>query len=181
MVVGPQITAEEAEADLRAAGYEPLEPYPMHVRELWKVRCSTCGYEWTLNLNKVRTGQRCNHVRTTPKAAVEELLALGFEPLEEYPGRRDTPWLMRCVECKKPRRVRLANVKGRGPCSCVEKRKQAEAELRAAGYEPLDPFPGMVRKPWRSRCVECGSERRPSIDTLRQGRGRCKHMDSRLR
>jgi hypothetical protein len=180
MVVGPQVTAEEAEADLRAAGYEPLEPYPMRVVRPWKVRCSTCEYEWTLNLNKVRMGQKCAHDRVTAKDAENRLHALGFEPLEAYPGRLDLPWSVRCIACKKPRRDRLANFQRRSSsCQCVEKRGQAEKELRAAGYEPLDPFPGMVRKPWRSRCVECGAERRPSIDTIRRG-GRCKH-DTRSR
>jgi hypothetical protein len=174
------VTAEEAEADLRAAGYEPLEPYPMKVVSLWKVRCSTCGYAWTLNLNKVRMGQRCIHERVTPERAEELLRALGFESLETYPGRLDVAWQVRCVECKKPRRTRLANLKDRGACACVEKRSKAEAELRAAGYEPLDPYPGMHRKPWRSRCATCRAERRPSIDSIRQGK-RCKHEDAMLR
>ena len=180
MVRGPQVTAEEAVADLRAAGYEPLEPYPGRVVRPWKVRCSTCNYGWTLNLNRVRMGQKCTHPRLTAKHANELLRSLGFEPLEEYPGRRDYAWLVRCISCKEVRRTRLANLKNRGPCSCVVKRKQAEAELRAAGYEPLDPYPGMTRKPWRSRCAECGSERRPSIDSIRQGK-RCKHEGAMLR
>lgn len=180
MTTGPQVTAKEAEAELRAAGYEPLEPYPMRVVRPWGVRCSTCKYVWTLNLNKVRMGQKCTHSQLTSDRAEELLRTLGFESLEQYPGRRDYPWSVACVSCKKPRRVRLASLMDRGACPCVEKRKKAEADLRAAGYEPLDPFPGMVRKPWRSRCTTCGAERRPSIDSIRQGK-RCKHEDAMLR
>jgi hypothetical protein len=174
------VTAEEAEADLRAAGYEPLEPYPMSVVAAWKVRCSTCEYEWTLNLNRVRMGQRCVHERLTPERAEERLRAVGFEPLETYPGRSDASWQVRCLACKKPRQTRLSNLARTVGCPCVEKREKAEAELRAAGYEPLDPYPGMHRKPWRSRCTTCGAERRPSIDSIRQGK-RCKHEDAMLR
>lgn len=174
------VSAEEAEADLRAAGYEPLETYPLSVTGSWKVRCSTCAYEWTLNLNRVRMGQRCVHERLTPERAEEVLRTLGFESLEEYPGRVDVKWHVRCVSCKKPRATRLSNIKERGACPCVARREQAEADLRAAGYEPLEPFPGRFRSPWRSRCVECRAERRPSIDSIRQGK-RCKHEDAMLR
>src|SRR6476620_9590521 len=39
----------------------------------------------------------------------------------------------------------------------------ATAELRAAGCEPLEPYPGSTRKPWLVRCVKknCPSRETP--------------------
>ncbi len=42
--------------------------------------------------------------------------------------------------------------------------------MRAAGLEPLDPFPGVV-KPWRCRCTVCGNEVSPRLEAIRNGTG----------
>jgi hypothetical protein len=168
-----KLTVEEAERRLREAGYEALEPYPGVVTKPWRLRCVECKYPWTKTLNHAdRT--RCNHRRRTPERAVSDLRAAGFEALEAYPGKSTVHWRMRCAACKRPVRRTMSSALVH-PCVCVTKREKAERELRAAGYEPLVPFPGDTRKPWPSRCIECGQRRRPNLTTLRQGK-RCKHV-----
>ena len=45
--------------------------------------------------------------------------------------------------------------------------------MLAAQLRPLDPYPG-VNKPWRSECLRCGDEGRPSLGHIRQGIGGCR-------
>ena len=49
--------APRAEADMREAGLEPLEPYTTALTP-WRCRCSTCHRTVTPRLNSVRSGQR---------------------------------------------------------------------------------------------------------------------------
>lgn len=44
--------------------------------------------------------------------------------------------------------------------------------MRAAGIEPLDPFPGS-RKPWRGRCVAKGHVTSPTLYGINEGRHPC--------
>jgi hypothetical protein len=178
MVRGKQTTPEEAEAELRAAGYEPEEPYPGKVMTRWKVRCAECKYPYSVKLNNVRSTkqQRCTHKRLTPERAVEQLRESGYEPLEAYPGEVLLDWSVRCIECKEPRTRSMVKLR-KTRCRCLERKRRAEhaeVELRAAGYEPLVDYPGNGRDPWRSRCVACGQERKPNMETIRAG-VLCKH------
>lgn len=56
--------------------------------------------------------------------------------------------------------------------------EDAEHELRAAGYAPLEPYPGTARQPWLSRCTGCGQHRTPNLATIRAG-SRCHHTKPR--
>ncbi|GAQ58046.1 hypothetical protein a10_07930 [Streptomyces acidiscabies] len=44
------------------------------------------------------------------RAAADTMRAAGYEPEEPYPGRRSSPWRVRCTTCKKPRRPTLHQV-----------------------------------------------------------------------
>jgi hypothetical protein len=50
----------------------------------------------------------------------------------------------------------------------------AAADMRRAGFEPLEPYPGAGRV-WRCRCVQCGNEVTPKLNKIRQGEGGCRH------
>ena len=39
--------------------------------------------------------------------------------------------------------------------------------LREAGGEPLEPYPGNQNKPWRARCLKCGTDITPRLVNLR--------------
>lgn len=49
----------------------------------------------------------------------------------------------------------------------------AEATMRAAGFEPLEPFEGADR-PWRCRCLTCGRVVTPRLSGIGAGGG-CKY------
>ncbi|MEU9405704.1 hypothetical protein AB0E08_08355 [Streptomyces sp. NPDC048281] len=175
MSMGPQTSAEQADAELREAGYEPLELYPGRVTDRIKVRCVTCGVKSSLTLSHVRLGRRCGHRSLSPERAAALLEGVRLEPLEPYPGVKHVSWKTRCIDCKKPYQVRMISLPSGPRCDCTQKVKQAEAELRAAGYEPLTAYPGSTSRPWPSRCLTCQQKRRPNIDTIRAGK-RCKHL-----
>lgn len=175
MPYGVTTSPEEAAAEVRAAGYEPLGPYPGRVRDHWPAECPECGGHWALTLVAIRRGNRCKHEQYTQEAARRRAESRGYEPLEPYPGNNRTPWRVCCVHCKRPRRSPMLELRHAPPCPCVQRAKQAEADLRAAGYEPLAPYPGTTRIPWPARCTTCGAERAPNMDTIRNGK-RCKHV-----
>lgn len=98
---------DEAEAVMRAAGLEPLDPYP-GVGRGWRCRCMTCGNICVPRFDSIRSGQggcrSCGNKATReaqrrPEAeAVERMRALGLEPLDPYPGS-NRPWRCRCMRC----------------------------------------------------------------------------------
>ena len=45
--------------------------------------------------------------------------------------------------------------------------------MRAAGLEPLEPYPGSMTK-WRCRCLRCGIEVEPKWAQIQQGGGGCR-------
>jgi len=51
---------------------------------------------------------------------------------------------------------------------------EAAACMRAAGIEPLEPYPG-TQHPWPGTCLTCGTEVAPKLANIRSGRGGCKH------
>lgn len=181
--MGPNRThPEDAAAELRAAGYEPLTAYPGYADVPWSMRCTTCGTVRQTRLGSVRRGQRCAHARgLTHEEAVAELRAAGYEPQEWYPGGADLAWVSYCATCLATRRPTLSSIRQGKRCGHNPQaigKDVAEAELRGAGYEPLWPYPGTVSEPWRARCQTCGGVRHPSVAGLRKG-FRCKHRAMR--
>jgi DNA-directed RNA polymerase subunit RPC12/RpoP len=55
---------------------------------------------------------------------------------------------------------------------------EAEAQMRAAGLEPLAPYPGIL-KPWRCRCATCGREVNPPLASIRHRGGGCRYCAGR--
>src|SRR5262245_27219679 len=93
-----------------------------------------------------------------PDVAKSQMIAKGVWPVEAFRSPHD-PWLCVCMVCEEWVRPRLANVRkpGRGGCrECAKKasaasrripEKDAVAEMRAAGLEPLAPY-RRVDEPW---------------------------------
>lgn len=50
----------------------------------------------------------------------------------------------------------------------------AITEMRQAGYEPLEPYPGSVSRPWSVRCRTCLAPRRLTLSRIRDG-WHCRH------
>lgn len=119
--------------------------------------------------------------RLSEKEAVARLSFYGYEPLEPYPASRK-PWRIRCLECLQPRTMLLHNLRsrcGHGVVGAGHRGRRlpdavAEGEMRAAGWAPLEPYPGNTRAGWRCACTTCGRELRPSVERVRS-RGGCAH------
>lgn len=197
--MGRRTTEAEAVAEFRAAGLEPLEPFTK-VAAPWRARCTKCGAEVTPRLDGIRSGSsgcrgcglKAAHARKyddRAAAAVKVMRAAGLEPLEPYPGTT-TRWKCRCERCGATVTTTHDKVKqgGYGCVACsyrirgLKKRvpsATAFAVMRAAGFEPLEPYVG-TNTPWRSRCVDCGQASTPTLASVRhQGTG-CRHCNKPL-
>ncbi|MFB7467079.1 hypothetical protein ACFCZ1_26890 [Streptomyces sp. NPDC056224] len=180
--------ADAAVAEMKACGYEPLVPYPGRTNATWPSRCTTCGHEGRPTFNAVRNaGQRCRVCRAretqakraaanAPKA-VEVMRAAGLEPLEPYPGS-GAPWRCRCTTCGRETIPTYSNVNS-GSSGCrfcafnSANDERASAEMRAAGFEPLEVYSGRTTDRWRCRC-SCGNEVAMRLSYVRSGTTSCK-------
>lgn len=54
-------SAEQAEGELRKAGYVPLKEYPGTPRASWPALCVECGRECRPSLTRIRSGKICRH------------------------------------------------------------------------------------------------------------------------
>lgn len=176
-----------------AAGVEPLAPYP-GARELWPCRCTSCGRDVTPRYDAVKrgissgcrwcaVGRRATTRRQGSKEAALVLAAeRGLEPLDPYPGAT-APWRCRCLRCGAEASPTYHNLKVSGGCrACgivVRATKQrgpadvAVADLAAAGFDPLEEFPG-VMNPWRCQCRTCGKTVSKTMNDIRSGRPGCR-------
>jgi hypothetical protein len=120
-----------------------------------------------------------------PQVAVQEMRAVGLEPLGPYPGWTNVVWPCRCTTCGRACRPRLNDVRQRGS-SCRTCRAQAAGAarsaakadealgvMRAAGFEPLTGYPGSQQR-WPCRCTGCGEQSTPMHSNVRRG-SRCRH------
>lgn len=187
------ITPESARAVMIASGWMPTSDYP-GPREAWLCRCINCGHEGAptyeatksnksgCRMCSARSNGEKRRQRFEPQA-VRAMLAMQLEPLEPYPGA-NKKWLSRCLRCNSLTRPTYGNVAsgGRGCEVCrrlsqgVTKKSRfaeaAEARVRAAGYVPLVPYPGMVT-PWKCLC-RCGRPTRVSVSVLGEGLHGCR-------
>lgn len=164
------VTAEQAQAEMRAAGYEPQAPYPGRGDIAWPSLCAQCGQPRRPKLNDIRNGVRCKHqIPLTAQQAVAEMRAAGYEPRTPYPGKADASWPSRCTTCGQNRGTSLTFVRQGARCTHTGNPKTAEDALRALGYEPAEPYPGRVDALWSGNCTTCGHRRRSSLSSFKRG------------
>jgi len=141
-----------------------------------------CGKEVSPRLVFVRRGQGCRfcagNAPLPPDEAAEVMRAVGLEPLEPY-RNSSSPWRCRCVRCGKEVAPKYSSIRRGGGCrSCAGtapiSEADAEAQMRAAGLEPLDAYPGLDDA-WRCRCTKCHSEVSPSLFSVRYKGGGCRY------
>jgi recombinational DNA repair protein (RecF pathway) len=119
------IDPDEAIAQMRAAGLEPLVPYT-DTQEPWRAVCAACGHEVSPRLASIRGGRSgcaycAGSALTDLRVAVAEMRAAGVEPLEPY-ANVDEPWRSRCLTCAHEVSPTLASIRaGQGGCRyCAE-------------------------------------------------------------
>lgn len=197
--IGNRLTEAEARKRLRVKKLTPLEPYPGEVKAQWRVECDLCGSETRTSLanlqNRKHPGcEKCGseaHAASHTVAAAEakrRAKAAGLTPIDNYPGDRLRPWRCRCDVCGETVLPTLSKISTGAGCKyCgIEKNRQAQrvpenvavAEMRAAGVEPLETYPGAMR-PWKVRCLTCGKEAAPTLASVRQRQSACRHCASR--
>lgn len=192
-----RIDPEAAAAVMRAAGLEPLEPYPGTAFP-WKSRCTGCGAIVSPRLGSLtgksrRPGCKPCADRATGAAqrhdedlAVAEMREHGFEPQEPYRGVK-YPWRCLCHGCGTVTAPTFGSIlAGQSGCRrCADLRaaaarredpERAAASMRGSGLEPLEPYTTSMT-PWRCRCTTCGRTSTPTLARIRSGRG-CKYCAS---
>ena len=173
-----RLDAGEAAALMRAAGLEPLEPYPTSTKP-WLCQCRTCGRKVDPTLTSVKAGTRCRYCSgkdVISDEAIEVMRAAGVEPLAPYPGANN-PWSCVCRKCGKHPSPSYGYVRRTGSgCGYCSGRHvdpaDAEATMKEAGFEPLEPYPGSL-KPWTSRCSTCGKTSGPWFAAVKSQGTRC--------
>ncbi|MEX0172139.1 hypothetical protein [Streptomyces sp. LMG1-1-1.1] len=171
-------TAPRAGEVMRAAGFEPLEPYRSS-QTPWHCRCTTCGRESTPTYSNVNGGRSrcrfCSSTSSNAERAAADARKAGFEPLEPYPGLATAPWNCRC-SCGNEVTIRLSFIRA-GTTGCKKCPRtggrtdpsKAATEVRAAGFEPLETYPGKTTDSWPCRCA-CGAEATVTLPDIRRGR-----------
>ncbi len=164
----PRKDPREPEDIMRAAGLEPLEPYP-GIAAPWRCRHTVCGREVTPRLGNVTTGQGgcvyCSgRARIDPEAAAGVMRAAGLEPLEPYAGTA-FPWKSRCTKCGAIVSPRLGSLTGRSrrpSCKPCSDRATGAAQRHGVKY------------PWRCLCHGCGTITSPTFGSILAGQSGCR-------
>ncbi len=194
-----RVPDDQAVADMRAAGVEPLEPYP-GTDAMWRCRClnALCPGLWMGDpadirprrsqaiVSAVSACKYCARVAVRPERAVYEMIKAGVRPLEPF-VKAVAPWPCECLRCSADDITpTYANVvlTGQGGCRHCGGRmrvpeEQAISEMLAVGAKPLAPYPG-VNERWACRCLapDCPgpSDRMifPRLGWVRRGAQACK-------
>jgi hypothetical protein len=168
--------AKKAKATMLAAGLSPQSPYPGRAGLPWECICKVCKSHISPTYNAVQQGKGCRLCAAKRRgarqkegqadAAVKVMLKAKARPLVPYPGAF-TAWLSECLVCGEEITPMLNNVKkeGRGACKFCGRVKQGLSKRRpveevrkgliALGATPLVKYPGVMSKPWKSRCNTC--------------------------
>lgn len=170
---------------MRAAGVEPLEPYPGSDNP-WLGRCLICDREVTPSLSNVRARRGacayCSKRKVDPDTAVSVMRDHGLEPQVPYPGAR-IPWLCKCMNCKRSVSPTWGAVstKDAGCKWCTYKLKaaallldngEATALMIENSLTPLEPYPGYNRS-WKCKCEICGKTATPIYSVIKRGGSGC--------
>ncbi|MEU5383597.1 hypothetical protein [Kitasatospora cineracea] len=181
---------------MRAAGLEPLEPFPGSTKK-WLCKCTTCGHVGPVTYHSINSQGsgclRCGRARAAaalrldPDVAAEAMRGGGYAPLVPYAGS-GTPWPCTCLVCGRFGTPTLDNVRqGYGCMHCGRERTIAARRLdpdlaadvmRGRGFEPLVPFTGAA-DPWLCRCTACGRESTPGYHSVSRGSG-CRYCGRRV-
>src|SRR6185437_1837424 len=115
----------------------------------------------------------------THETAAAYMVAVGVEPLEAYPGSM-AKWRCRCMRCGREVTPLFMNVRRGMSSGCKycsgharSTEEEAVALLREHGFEPLEPYPGLKKTPWRATCLTCGKQATPRLQKLIAGEGGC--------
>lgn len=115
--------------------------------------------------------------RVDPVAAEELMLNAGLKPLEPYQSS-DAPWRSECLKCHREVSPTYTYIRmGKASCAYCSKRRvdlnEVNQFLASKNLEPLEAFTSVMAR-WKCRCLVCGEEVAPSLNSLKRGQGGCK-------
>lgn len=188
-----QRNAIVAETTIRRMHLRALEPYP-GAHEPWQLQCKRCDATFSRAWKVLSRGSGCSACAAKKriaadkaartKAALADMKAAGFKPLDPYPGA-DFAWRSKCLSCGAIVSPKLNAVRhGTGCLQCATKRRglkrrlpetEARRILANAMLQPIDgiPYPGATKQ-WPCTCMLCGLIVKPRVTNVRKQHGGCK-------
>lgn len=181
---------KSASRELKSLGVITLATFP-GVKHPWRSRCDKCKKTISPRLGDVRNGHHpCKYCsrksqpsnRIDDDVAAREMHKANLKPLVPYPGAGKS-WKSKCLICGRIGSTRLASIR-RGHVGCkscanrgkgmVDENVAHVAMIKHGKVLPLVGYPGNA-KPWRCRCLRCGSEVTPVYSSVvSSGRSGCK-------
>ena len=178
-----KIDPQFAEAQMFAAGLQPLEPYQNAVSN-WRCRCLNCNQIVISRYNRVQQGSGCprcaaveagKRLRLSEEIAIAKLREYDLEALEPY-VKSDVKWKCKCLFCGDVVYPKLKNLhRGEGGCyKCGMKKaglkntmsqEEAFQIVSDAGFEPLEPYKNALAR-WKMRHDLCGAIVNPRLNSL---------------
>lgn len=108
--------------------------------------------------------------------ASRQFAELGYELLGKF-ERVTKECLIRHNACGEESKKSLKRLRENPNCQLCKFREK-EAETRKLWSEhfllPLEPFPGAISKPWKSKCQKCGNVTSPTPINIIRGQGGCR-------
>ena len=195
--MGVRLSQQEAIDRIRQLGFEPLEPF-VSTKMPWKCRHLVCGHIVSPRLGTVSSlgggcwGCRNKKIAIPSDEAIAFMNSKNLKPLEAYKGAQSR-WKSECLVCGSFCAPTLASLKaGQGGCrtcgyknrkhpnvkhSKVRKSKYSENEateiLHKVGRTELEPYPGLGRLKWKSKCNKCGTVGEPTFSALVKRGNQC--------
>ncbi|MFK3735673.1 hypothetical protein ACI2LJ_36015 [Streptomyces sp. NPDC088090] len=180
--VPARIDPDAAAAFMRENGFDPEIPYPGSGVK-WPCICRTCGKLVEPRYATVKRGigcRVCAGQAVDPAEAADLMRRRGLEPDGPFPGSVK-PWKYTCVARGHTDTTTYHSVKsqGAGCRKCGQERNaaaqrldraEADAVMRAAGFEPTAPYVSS-RAPRACICQTCKEAVHRSHDNIKQGFG----------
>lgn len=180
---GSKLDPKDAEAEMRRANLEPLEPFKSS-KSKWKCKCMKCNQVVYPYHTAIKQGQGgCIYCAkgqyVDPKNAVELMLKVGLKPLESYAGS-GLKWKCLHLRCNKIVYPTYASIQqgGSGCIHCAGVAKKTDKEARKvmlkARLEPLEEYSGATVN-WKCKCLKCNRIVYPQYTSIQQGGSGCKY------
>jgi hypothetical protein len=179
--------ASDAVERMRSTGLEPLESYK-NLRTPWLSRCMECKRVVNPQLGSIKSGHSgciyCAGLKIDSEDAIVAMLSADLRPLDPFVSGK-ARWRCLCLQCGDetyPRYAAISN--GQGGCIRCGIAKRAKSKtfdesvarqfMLDANLEPLEPYVNQKHS-WKCRCLKCGNEVSPMLNTIRNGDGGCKY------
>jgi hypothetical protein len=178
--------ASDAVEIMLSVGLEPIEPYK-NSKTPWLSKCLVCEREVSPQLGSIKSGHAgciyCAGLKIDSEDAIATMLAADLRPLDPFVSGKSR-WRCLCLQCGDETYPRYAAISvgsgGCKRCGIVKRAKSKTFEesvarqfMLDADLEPLEPYVNQ-KHGWKCRCLNCGNEVFPMLNTIRNGDGGCK-------